>query len=162
MAEYSKISSERMYRNQKQINGRIFLKSEKENHTKMAKSSHKSSTSFPLASLCKVTWYNVDFQDPYARGANKVKGRSWFAKESISHVLFPHARIDKSLRNSYWSALIFRLGKSLASPTMQRAWRQKLRADLTLCDNSLDCFKNKAESKVAAIVADVSDPWPHN
>lgn len=65
MAECSKASSERMYRNQKQINGRIFLKSEKENDTKMANSSHKSSTAFPLASLSKVTWYNVDFQDPY-------------------------------------------------------------------------------------------------
>ena len=111
----------------------------------MPNSSHKSSTAFPLASLSKVTWYNVDFQDPYVWEPNKVKGRSWFAKESISHVLFPHAQVDKSLTNSYWFVLIFGLGKSLVLPTTQRAWRQKLGADLTLCDNSPDCLKNKAE-----------------
>ena len=46
---------------------------------------------------------------------------SAFVTESVSPALNPHARVVSCLRNSYSLLFIFRSGKSLVLPTMQRA-----------------------------------------
>ena len=45
---------------------------------------------------------------------------SQFVTESVSPAFIPRARVVSSLRNSYSLLFIFRSGKSLVLPTMQR------------------------------------------
>ena len=70
-----------------------------------------------------MTWVHVYGLGPCSWRANKVKAdspESQSAEESISQVLLAQAQVS-SHRISYWSAFIFRLGKTLTLPTMQCA-----------------------------------------
>ena len=86
----------------------------------------------------------------------------WYhsAKESVSLAFLPHAWFVSSLRNSCW--VHFYIEMALVLQTVQCMWHWKLKTDWTPTpyNNSLLCFKFRVESKVTAIVADVSDPFP--
>ena len=99
-----------------------------------------------FSSLCSPTLIPSYAQEPISVMSKQVKvdSSSWFAEESLTPALFPHAWGIKRLKNSCLFAFIFRFGKPLALLTMQRAWHWKLKTDWTLHDKSLVSFKFKA------------------
>ena len=82
---------------------------------------------------------------------------SWSSTEFLSQALLSHAWVVNSLGNSYWIWFIFRLWKTFVLPIMQWAWRQRLKADWTLCDNS-----SGSNDSMQIVAQYVSDLWPLN
>ena len=83
---------------------------------------------------------------------------SRFDKMSICLALLLPVRLVDSLRNIYWFVclFVFRSGKCLVLPTMQRVWCRKLETDWTPSDNSLVSSKYVATE---AVVSDTMTPF---
>ena len=107
----------------------------------------------------QLTWFRMCGEQIASRADNPS---SRFSKESINPAFPPHAGVVSSLRNSCWLVFIFRSGKSLVLPAIQRAWSRKLETYSRPHDDSLVSFRFIVRCGCSDQMTPFSvTKWPH-